>query len=333
MVPIFEIGGFHFVRTAVTTRDGENLFMVVKLKNRSKVYYPQYSIWEYSEEEFVEHINSFGIKCVCAILDDFSMLERCQCIEMLDVYPSFQAPKNVSYEPVYEMQNLRMLQPRTVYGYDDKYHTEFDCARLKSAGKLEDFDADCRKYIKNMDALTNLRSLCISSFREPTLENAVGSPVLDTLWMFRSSVENLRGLERSRALTAVKIDTCPQLKNIDALCSAKDTLHGLVLENCRNIEDYSVLGELTELTRLSILGTCTIPSLSFIKNLPKLRSVFLSGTVVDGDLSYCDGLENVTISQGRRHYNRKYEDFNQLRRPYVIFGDEGIDEWRQNVLR
>ena len=57
MIPIYERYGFHFVRTAFTTQTGENLSLVVKVKGRSRIDYPNYSVWEYSEDEYVDFIN------------------------------------------------------------------------------------------------------------------------------------------------------------------------------------------------------------------------------------------------------------------------------------
>ena len=106
-----------------------------------------------------------------------------------------------------------------------------------------------------------------------------------------------------------------------------------MIDSCKNIRDYSVLSELKNLTRLSLLGSGKIPSLSFIEQLPELKTLTFTIDIEDGDLSYCEGLEHVSFYPNKRHFNRKGEDFPKKKRPYVILGDEGIDAWRQHVLR
>lgn len=331
MIPIFERHGFHFARRAITTSTGENMFLIIKVPGRSSVEYPKYSVWEYSEDEYVEFINKFDIKCADVLLDDFSMLTRCPGLEMLNLYPSFQAPNHVSYEPVYQMPNLRMLQPTTVYSYD-KYWTEFDCAKLLSANKLEWFGADCKKGIKNLNSLTGLKTLSLSHYKAPDMSEVVNSSRLDTVDLLRCGIQSLKGLEKTSSLKVLKLSTCTMLKDIDALYDAGSDLQGLVIESCSKIEDFSVLGSLKNLKRLSLIGTGSIPSLSFIDELPNLRTLVIEMTITDGDLSYCDRLENTSVIKNKRHHNRKNSQFPKLQRPYVTFGDEEIEEWRRHVI-
>ena len=331
---VFERFGFHFTTTAISTETGKQLFLVVKMKDRSSVDSPRLSVWEYSEEEYVSFIREKQVKAAMVILDDFSFLSKCPSIEMLTLLPSYQAPNRVSFEAVYQMPALKMLQPRTVYGADDRHWSEFNCERLVTAPTLEWFGASCKKGVKNLGALTGLKSLLLSSYNKADdLRDAIGSASLDTLSLLRCGVNSLEGLQRSKCLKVLKLASCFRLENIDALSGARDTLRGLVIEGCKGIKDYSVLGELKKLTRLSLAGSGTIPSLSFLDQLPELKTLTLSMNVEDGDLSYCDRLEHVAVYPNRRHYNRKDEDFPHLKRPDVTLGDEGVAVWRQHVLR
>ena len=334
MAIIFERYGFHFTPTAVTRGQEGPLFLVVKMKGRSSAEAPRLSVWEYSEEEYVSFIRDRDIKAAIVILDDFSFLAKCPGIEMLDLIPSYQAPDHISYEPVYQMPALKMLQPKTVYGMDDRHWTDFDCGKLKSAPRLEWFGASCKKGVKNIAALTGLRSLLLSSYNKADdLRDAMGSASLDTLKLLLCRVKSLEGIQISKKLTVVKLDSCYKLENIDALYSARDTLQGLFIDGCKNIKDISVLGELKNLTRLTLAGSGKIPSLSFLDRLPKLKTLTLTMDVEDGDLSYCDRLEHAAIYPDRRHFNRKDRDFHHLKRPELVLGDESVEAWRQHVLR
>ena len=330
---VFERYGFHFTPTALTTNTGEPLFLVVKMKGRSSVEAPRLSIWEYSEEEYVSFIREKQMKALLVILDDFSFLTKCPGIEMLTLIPSDQAPNHISFEPVYQLPALKMLQPKTVYGARDHFWSEFDCSRLLSSQRLEWFGADCKKGVKNLASLTGLKSLLLSSYRADDLCEAVGSASLDTLSLQYCKVHRLDGIQTSKTLKALKLDHCSQLENIDSLYDCRETLQGLVIDDCKKIQDYSVLATLQNLRRLSINGSGQIPSLSFLNQLPNLQSFILSADVVDGDLSACDRLEHVRVFPNRRHFNRKDEDFPKKKRPDLVFGDEEIDAWRQHVLR
>lgn len=331
---VFERYGFHFTTTNIATKDGHVLFLVVKMKGRSHVEAPRLSVWEYSEEEYVSFIQKRQIPAAYVILDDFSFLRRCPSIELLTLIPSDQAPNHVSFEPVYGMPALKELSVKTVYGDMDRHWSEFDCGKLRSAPILEEFSASCKKGVKNLSALTGLRSLLLSSYNNAEdLRDAIGSLLLDTLDLLLCRIRSLDGIQVSRNLKVVKLANCYRLEDIDTLYSARDTLRGLMLDSCKNIRDYSVLGELKKLTRLSLVGAGKIPSLAFIDQLPELKTLTLTMDVEDGDLSYCDRLEHVSFYPNRRHFNRKDEDFPHLRRPDLILGDEEVDEWRRHVLR
>ncbi len=331
---IFERYGFHFTRTALTTSTGENLYLVVKMKGRSSVASPRLSVWEYREEEYVSFIQEKQIKAAYVILDDFSFLSKCPSIEMLTVQPSYQAPNHISFEPIYQMPELIALEPNTVYGVNDQYWSEFDCSKLISASQLRWFGGSCKKKsIKNIASLTGLKSLCLSSYNENDLCDAVGSPSLDTLDLLLCRIRSLNGIHISKGLKVVKLANCYLLEDINELYESRENLQGLVIDSCKKIRDYSVLAELKNLTRLSIINSGPIPTLSFLDQLPNLKTLILSCDIEDGDLSYCDRLEHVSIYPNKRHFNRKNEDFPKKKRPDVILGDEEIDEWRQHVLR
>lgn len=326
---VYEYKGFHFTVNACTTRNMENLFLVIKMRGRSHIVAPRLSTWEYTEDEYVTFIRENHIKCAMLILDDFSMLSRVPELEMLDLLPSDQAPNHISYEPVYEMQKLRMLSPGTVYG--ERNWTEFDCGRLVSAKQLEYFSG-AGKGVKNLNALTGLKSLLLSGLREPDLREVVGSERLDTMKLLLGKLESLQGLERSKDMKVLSIENCYALRDINALSAVGKSLQGLVIDSCKNIEDFSVLGELRELRRLSLVGTGRVPSLSFLEKMPKLETLTLTMNVEDGNLQPCDRIPHVRVWPNRRHYNRKAEQFSQGSYEELVRGDEAVDEWRRGVI-
>ena len=307
--------------------------LIIMQKDRSFTFDRRYHICPHSEDEFVAYINHKKVKDAEIILDDFSILDRCHVLEGLYLLPSFEAPNHISYEPVYRMPNLRKLEPCMVYGENDRRWTEFDCARLESAHKLEWFGADGKKnLLKNVYALDGLKSLLISHCRGENLKDYVGSPVLDTLELLRCGMKTLDGMETTRQLKVLNLVSCSKLESIEALESAAETLTGLVIHGCPNLKDYSVLSKLKKLKRLSLIGSGNIQSLRFLEQLPELKTLLLGKNVLDGDLSYCDRLWHVGLYPNRRHYNRKSDRLPKHPKDEHVYGDEEIESWRRGVI-
>ena len=116
------------------------------------------------------------------------------------------------------------------------------------------------------------------------------------------------------------------LEDISALKKVKSTLKALRIDNCSNIKDFSVLGELENLELLELTGTNDVPSLKFLKTMKNLKTFIFNINVKDGDLSPCVGLSYVYSEKNRRHYNLK--DIDLPKREYVR-GNESIELWRR----
>ena len=116
------------------------------------------------------------------------------------------------------------------------------------------------------------------------------------------------------------------LEDICALYDIKDSITALRIDNCPKIRDFSVLRNLQKLELLELFGTNSIESLSFIRNMPNLKTLILSMNVLDGDLSECTKLSYVYVDRIRRHYNVKEAD---LPKGEYIRGNESIEMWRR----
>lgn len=66
--------------------------------------------------------------------------------------------------------------------------------------------------------------------------------------------------------------------------------------------------DFTRLAGLRLDGGQTLPDLSFLRNMPKLRIFTFSMTVEDGDLRPCLDVPYVYCSKIKRHYNLKGKD-------------------------
>jgi hypothetical protein len=83
----------------------------------------------------------------------------------------------------------------------------------------------------------------------------------------------------------------------------------ILFDNCKAIEEIEILGELENLYWLKMIDLGEIKSLSFIKKIKSLRKIsFVDTNILDGDLSYCKGLEYVGFLD-KKHYSHKNSEF------------------------
>ena len=328
---IFQDNGFFFDTGRADCLENE-CYLLMSVRGHSTGFYPSLPASDKSVQDYVDYINDNRIERVAALIDDFSFLKDCQSIRRLDIYPSFEAHPNVSMEGVYQLKNLQLLQVHTVYGLNDRHYTHFDCAMLKSAATLEWFSANCRKGITNFQALNALKSLIVSNYKHHDLTSLIGSNSLDTLSILNSNISSLKGLDISDKVAVIRIEDCHKLDDISTLSYCADTLKGLLISDCNRIKDYSPLSSLHHLVRLTLWGSGSIDNLSFVKDMPLLKTITLGVNVQDGDLSPLDSIESVSIYPFRRHYNRKQSDYTKKNNKPSIRGDEGIEAWRRHVL-
>jgi hypothetical protein len=97
----------------------------------------------------------------------------------------------------------------------------------------------------------------------------------------------------------------------------------LYIQNCSNIKDFSVLGELENLEALELIGNNNIPNLNFLNMMKNLKTFVFEYNILDGNLSQCLSIPNVHCNKNRRHYN--YADCDLPKGEY-FFGNETIEE-------
>lgn len=130
-------------------------------------------------------------------------------------------------------------------------------------------------------------------------------------------MSSLNGSGNFKELKRVELDSISKLQSLGELRNNASTLKELKIEACKNIKDFGVLTELTNLEKLSIVNCGELPSLRFIQNLPNLKFlVFLRTNILDGDLSYCKGIDYVAFDN-KKHYSHKISDFVDVKR---LFG-------------
>ena len=110
-------------------------------------------------------------------------------------------------------------------------------------------------------------------------------------------------------LEELELSYLSKLENIEMIIENKDKLKILSLEFCKKINCFDCIRELINLNKLTLCSCGDIPNLKFIKELKKLNNfVFLDTNIIDGNLSYCLGIDYVAFTN-KKHFSHREKDF------------------------
>lgn len=273
-------------------------------------------------DEHIDLINELKLEKAVIIAKDINFIEKCPSLRHLKIIPSDDSGNAFDYSPLYNMPKIKSLWGSTIYGRNEEYFTTLDYSRIKG---IESFGVSNSNYL-NYQNVTTLKSLALSDYKGHDIQEAFSSLELDTLSIIQCKVKSLEGIQKSQNMQCLYLYYNRSLEDISALLKVKKSLRALRIENCPKIKDFSILGELENLELLELSGGNELPSLSFLKNMKKLKTFIFSMNVKDGDLSPCLNLSYVYNQKNRKHYNLKDKD---LPKGQYVRGNETIDEWRR----
>lgn len=257
-------------------------------------------------EEHIQFVNENQIKKALIVADNIGFLRQCPSLEELSVIPSMNA-RDFDFSPLYDMPNLHKLACDTTYGTDGARVSYVDYSKCSA---LECLVVNGPKGHSNVHTVRGLKQLAFEN-KQPIAKTLVGAfqgQELEHLSITQSAITTLDGLAQAPILKTLELYYNRQLEDISALLSVKDSLVKLDIESCGKIKDFSVLHELSYIESLRLVGNNVLPDLSFIRNMPKLKSFIFMMNVSDGDLSMCLKIPYVAI-KNRKHYSHKNEDF------------------------
>lgn len=265
-----------------------------------------------SLEEHIELINRNKIKKVLIIAEKIDFIRYCPSLEYVTIIPSLTA-STFDFAPLYELPNIKVLFCHTMYGEGEKKVANVDYSKFK---KLQRLTVDGKGH-KNYDKLTGVKRIYIGRYQPAgdNLVNALDMSELEFLELCQSNIYTLAGIENASKLKKLHLAYCKKLVDISAISYLGETLRELSIEACAKINDFSALSELHELESLSLIGTNTVPNLSFLTKMPNLKSFKCFMTVEDGKLGLLKRVPWVML-KGKKHYDHKERDFTQLSVPY-----------------
>lgn len=274
-------------------------------------------------EDYKQFIIENRIEQAQIIMPNLNILDYCKNLKYLNIAPSYTAPANFDFSPLYEIPEVLSLNCCNQYGDKNQYISEIDYSKINGIVELI---VGINKGTKNYNRIETLKSLQVGAFCSSDISDLFCSKELDSLRLIECKVSSLKGIEKATKLQCLYLHYNRTLQDITALNKVKKTLKALRIENCPKIKDFSVLEELENLELLELTGSNELPSLKFIKSLKNLKTFVFNMNVKDGDLTPCMNLSYVYSEKNRKHYNLKDCE---LPKGNYIRGNENIDEWRR----
>lgn len=253
-------------------------------------------------DEYVDFVNknqiqSISINTLHYNRKEIDFLARCNNIERIMI-----TNDNINDLSVfYDMRNLRYLVLGGVAG-------ELDMSRL---GYLEELYLGWSRNVKRLEYCAGIKRMSLRRYnpKAKNLTELSSLQKLEELTITQSAITSLKGCAELSLLTKLELNYMTKLKYLDALDGISSTLKSLRFYSCKSIQNHEYVAILNELELLAFNACGDIPSVGFIRELTKLKSLILMDTnIVDGDLSPCIGLDYVGFLN-KKHYSHKNEDF------------------------
>lgn len=305
-----DLSNAYIIRDGFVFTSGDepaNIFdsIVIRYPETADTFSPKIGFSSKPLEEHIELINKFQLEKAVVIADSIDFLTQCPSLKYLNIYPSDSADESFDYSPLYSMPEIKYLRCRTMLGLHEKSFTTVDYSKINGLKKI---------YLSgkghlNFEKVTSLESLSADNNRTfKTLKGISSSDELHNLNLLQCGIESVEGIADFKSIERVSLGYNKKLNSINDLSAAANTLRVLMIQNCPKITDFSVLSKLENLEHLYLTGSNEIESLSFIKNMKKLKTFLFSVNVLDGDLTPCLDLKYASCLKGRKHYNLKEKD-------------------------
>lgn len=256
------------------------------------------------------------------IAHNLHFLTECHSLKYIKVIPPDDSGNGYDMSPLYQMPHIKGLYLATEYGKKCELRTTVDYSRVNG---LESVSVNPCGHT-NYEKIETLKTLGISNIKNGDMRGLISSQQLDTIQAIQCDFISLNGIEIAKELKCLYLFYNRKLTDISALKCFSSSLTALRIENCPRITDFSTIGLLENLELLELSGSNSLPSVSFITQMPKLKTLILGMNVIDGDLTPCRRLSYVYCENHKRHYNMKPRD---LPKGHFYRGNDTIDEWRR----
>ena len=209
-------------------------------------------------------------------LDNIDFLKKYPFIEGV-----FVVDDNIDVSAIHSLSNLKTL----VLSGDKKNEIDFSCFP-----NLQVCNISWKFKIKNLFMCKKLKKLYLRKYnpKSTDLTELPEFPNLESIELIQSNITSYAGIERFPKLKKIEAHYLKQLTSLKELQTKANTLENLFLSKCPNLQNHSDVAKLYNLTWLRMSYCSEIPSISFIKQMPKLQKfAFVDTNVTDGDMTPC----------------------------------------------
>lgn len=145
-----------------------------------------------------------------------------------------------------------------------------------------------QKWINTLPKLKNVKWLSVRHrVKQDFFEAICEMPNLESLTFWTSSVEDISSISNLKNLTYLKLWSFARLKDISPLLSL-EKLTVLSIDNCFKVENYEIVGQMTQLIGLELCGNTFAPKylrINSLKPFEKLKNLkhldFSRASVID----------------------------------------------------
>ncbi len=242
-------------------------------------------------------------------LPDIDFLKECPHIEILNL-----SGGNIKdFEGLSFLENLKTLSMNHL-----NKKVKVDLAKLTS---LKELYGELPTRATGLSNLKNLKRMQIWDYKPHSKTFAELGQIenLEVLHLIQAKIESFEGIGQFRALQELNLYGLNKLTDITDIGLLRNTLRELIMENCKNIQDFSPIGEMKNLENLTLSSCLRMKSIAFAKELPKLNFFNFEKTdVEDGDLSYCQMIPTVYFTQ-KKHFSHKRKDLINTRMENILY--------------
>jgi len=299
-----------------------------KLEVSDGLYGQEITIVGSKLEMCIESINQEDIKEVHIVdwrysSSDISFLKRCPNIRAININSAF-------IDDIDVLTELEYLENLTI----NKTKSKIELGKFKNLRRLSCGYGNVinLKHMKSLDFL-NLVDYNPKKKDFKELAEMEFVPTLKCLHIYPSNVESLSGIERFNQLAEMALAYFKKLTDLAGIEKLNETLTALRIDDSKKIKNFELLSNLHKLEDLALCGDAAMESISFIQGMNKLKSFIFIGTdVLDGDLSYCEGLEHVAFTN-KKHFSHKEKDFVQQagQEAAASSGEVDFSEWADDI--
>ncbi|TKC54875.1 hypothetical protein FBD94_25755 [Pedobacter hiemivivus] len=179
---------------------------------------------------------------------------------------------------------------------------------------LKELKVDWSRFLVNLKDCTELEQVSLYKYnpKNNEVEDLSKTHWLKTLEITQSSVSTMEWLKGFNQLEDVSLNYCSKLEYLSGLENSSGTLHKLMFDHCKQIQNHQYVQMLLKLKTLGYNDCGVIKTLSFINRMTDLeRFMFVGTTIVDGDLTPCLRLKYAGFNN-KKHYSHTSEQINSL---------------------